>query len=163
MGKKLEYKTWEELNDRQKAFLAAYLDENADTFCNATKSYEKVYKVKYNTAVSAGPVLAGKLSHLINKWFDEEGLSDDFLKGKLRQLANAKTTKFFAHEGKIVDKVDIDDNTTQVRAVDLGLKVKGLYSPEKREVTLSGLEALINELQRKSQGAEPAQEEPTGD
>lgn len=48
----------------------------------------------------------------------------------LTRLREAKTTKHFAHEGKIVDQADIDDNNTQLKALELSLKLKGSLKDE---------------------------------
>lgn len=43
----------------------------------------------------------------------------------LRRLRKAKVTKHFAHEGRIVDEAEYDDNSTQLKALELSLKLKG--------------------------------------
>lgn len=113
------------LNIKQKAFLSEYLK------CfNATEAYEKVYKCSRETALTNGPALLGnaRIKELINKWLDEIGFSDERLKIKVLSLMEAKTTKFFQHEGEITDQAEVEDNTTQAKMTEIALKMKGLLT-----------------------------------
>lgn len=46
-----------------------------------------------------------------------------------RRLLTAKTTKFFAHEGEVVDQREVEDNDAQARAVELMYDVLGVKAP----------------------------------
>lgn len=46
----------------------------------------------------------------------------------LMRLRQAKTTKFFAYEGKVEDERVVSDNATQLRALELTLRIRGLMS-----------------------------------
>lgn len=53
------------------------------------------------------------------------GLTDEEDANDLKKLRNATTTKFFQHEGKIIDQEDVEDNGTQLKALELTAKLKG--------------------------------------
>ena len=80
--------------------------------------------------------LRAKFSDLL----DRHGLTDDALIDKyLLPLLSAKTTKHFAHHGKIVSTRSYSDNTTRFNALDATFRLKGAYSPKTEE------EARINQ------------------
>lgn len=66
---------------------------------------------------------------------DEVGLSDNHLKAKLLSLLDAKESKFFAHQGDVVTTREVEALEIQRKTLDMALKVKGLYAPEKRELS----------------------------
>ena len=109
---------------------------NSTTFMNRTNSAIAAgYKTgKSNCVNVVGNQNFIKFTKEINKWLDEFGLSEAALKAKLLQLVEAKETKFFAHEGKITDQVDVDALGIQRQALDMAIKVRGMYAPEKVDV-----------------------------
>ena len=119
------------LTTKQRAWLKAYFE----TF-NATEAARRAgYRCReddYFTSVGGQNLV--KLRDEIEKWLDENGLSDTSLKLKLVSLMNAKETRFFAFEGKITDERKVEAVETQRRTLDMALKVKGLYAPEKHNV-----------------------------
>jgi hypothetical protein len=46
-----------------------------------------------------------------------------------RKLLNAKTTRFFAHDGVVTDAREVNDNDAQARAVELFYDVFGVKAP----------------------------------
>jgi hypothetical protein len=111
----------------------------------------------------------------IKKWLDEEGLSEVKLKSQLSKLITAKETRLQSIKGDIVEIdpsvkilvkgaqgkytqqgdhfieienivcVELDDNRTQIKAIDLGLKAQDLYPSEKYEHKFENVQ-LIMEL-----------------
>lgn len=125
-------------------WLLHYLDETCSTtFLNASESAKKAgYKAKSDDAFRAiGSSNFTKVADKINSWLDTNGLSEAKLKLKLLQLIDAKETKFFAHEGKITDSVEVDAIETQRRTLDMAMKVRGMYAKDnaqkKAEVKVS--------------------------
>ena len=49
---------------------------------------------------------------------------------KLREKLDAKTTKFFAHQGEVVQQVNVEDHSTQLTAIDTVLSMAGAYVKE---------------------------------
>jgi len=134
-----------------------YLDEsNSRTFLNKTQSAIAAgYCCKsHDNFAQVGCQNFNKLKEIIGKWLDEHGLSDSYLKQKLKFLLEAKETKFFAYEGKVTDQREKDALEIQRRTLDMAMKVKGLYAPEEKvfkhkfsELSDEELAQKIKELQ----------------
>ena len=77
---------------------------------------------------------------------DEAGLTDDYIAKKIKSLAEAKTTKFFAHEGRVHDSRVVDDNGTQLAATNLAAEIKG-HKIKRMDLTSKGgtVKALLLE------------------
>jgi hypothetical protein len=119
-------------------WLTFYLDpENKATFFNGTESARQAgYQCESDSSYSAiGSMNKKYWTEQIEIWLTEEGLSRTKLKHKLLSLLDAKETKFFAHMGEVVEEKDVDALGIQIRALDMALKVKGEYAPEKKEIT----------------------------
>ena len=102
-------------------------------------SIEAGYKAKNRqTHMVIGSQNFRKLNDKINQWLDEEGFSEVALKIKILSLMNAKETKFFAHEGMISDRVEVEAIETQRKTLDMAIKVKDMYAPTKHQVTGKG-------------------------
>jgi hypothetical protein len=69
-------------------------------------------------------------------------LSDEALLEKLEEGLEARVTKFFSHEGRVVDQEDCIDFPTRGSYLTLAAKLKGL-EVNKTEVTGAGGAALI--------------------
>mgnify|MGYP001603656824 CR=1 FL=1 len=94
-----------------------------------TKAAKEVYDCHGRT--SAGTIArenCEKLGLTISRLAEYMGLDTEQDIKDLIKLRRAKTTKFFAHEGKIVDQVDVSDNTTRLDALSLTLKLKGHFN-----------------------------------
>jgi len=49
---------------------------------------------------------------------------------KLRKKLDAKETKFFTHQGQVIEKVEVEDHATQLSAIDKVLAVGAAYAKE---------------------------------
>lgn len=139
------------ITPKQRLWLAAYFDRGSDTFMHATNSARAAGYSGKNEANYAEVGYRNKkaLQPQINEWLDEEGLSDNALKLKLVELLDAKETKFFSHEGLVVEEREITAWGTQTKALDMAMKMKGMYSPEKHEHEFKGLTAAVKQIQNK--------------
>jgi phage terminase small subunit len=120
---------------KQRVWLDAYLD------CfNATEAARRAgYRCKADNQFSViGAQNLRKLSGIIEKWIDEHGLSEARIKRKIVAGMEAKETRFFAHQGKVVETREVEAHEIQRRYVDMACKVKDLYAPEKHEVSGAG-------------------------
>lgn len=118
------------------AWFRAYFDEtNPDTFLNQTGAAKAAgYKAKTENAFACiGHQNYRKLQDRIEKWMDEIGLSENQLKIKLLSLLDAKETRFFQKDGVVTETRTVEALEIQRRTLDMALKMKGLYAPEKRE------------------------------
>lgn len=76
---------------------------------------------------------------------DQQGLGDDTLLAKLKEKLQAMETKFFQHEGHVVETRQVVAHGIQLQALDMALKLKGLYPAAKVEVTKRDFGALSDE------------------
>jgi len=131
---------------KQIPWLFHYLDQGGPGFMNASES-ARLAGYKANGDQSFGVIGCEnlkKLKPLIEEWMEEEAFSPSALRKKHIGLLNAKTTKFATHEGKITDEREVEDNGTQIKALDMAYRIKGEYAADKVEVV--GLDALAARL-----------------
>lgn len=69
---------------------------------------------------------------------ERAGAGKAFIARKVRRLMDAKTTKFFAHEGKVLDKRTVADNETQAKMTVEAAKMHGMYPQGERCLRGSG-------------------------
>lgn len=122
-----------QLTLKQAKWLDLYFDkDNLDTFGNATECAMRVYDCKDRwSASNIGGENVKKLG--VGALMDHMGLSDTRLISKLDELVDAKRT-VSAISGKdanagTVDFIDVPDYQTQVKALDIALKLKKKYDP----------------------------------
>ena len=80
---------------------------------------------------------------------DQMGLDlEEDIKDLIR-LRKAKETKFFAHEGKVIEQVDVEDNGTQLKALELTCKIKGHLKERVVEVNnhIEELNVTVNHVE----------------
>ncbi len=127
-----KFESVKDLTAKQLAFFMAIIDvDSPGTYMNAVRSYMHAYpNSKLCTARAAGTVLRQRVQPLIDRWMDEDGLTESYLKGRLLELTTAKRTKFFAHKGKVIDEKSIDALDTQIKAVELAMKFRGMFTSD---------------------------------
>ena len=126
------------LTDRQKLWFEAFTDENnPSTFMNKTESARVAgySDASYNGLTSAGYGVFKALKPHLSQWFDEVGLSEEELKSRLRVLLTAKETKFFTHLGEVVSTKEVEALEIQRKAIDMAIKVRGMYAADKLDLT----------------------------
>ena len=57
--------------------------------------------------------------------FNREGVTIERIAKKVADKLDAKTTKFFSHQGTVLDSREVEDHATQLKAAELGIKVLG--------------------------------------
>jgi len=117
-------------------WLRAFLDEGTPTFFDKSRSAKAAgYECcSENSFAVMGCANFRKMRGAIEAWLDENGLSETALKSKMVKLIDARETKFFQHEGKVTDEREVEALETQRRTLDMALKLKGMYAPEKHTV-----------------------------
>jgi hypothetical protein len=135
-------------------WLKAYFDEGSPTFLNATASARKAgYRArKAHTFEQIGYKNRMKYGPKIVEWLDQCGMSETQLKIKLLSLLEARETVFQKLKGTVrqsdlpeghrvvvmtdedsLIEVEVAALETQRRSLDMALKIKGIYSPERLE------------------------------
>lgn len=95
------------------------------------------------------------LRPVVAQWLDANGLTKgDILREWIADI-DAKETKFFQHEGRVVETREVINYTARQNAlVNIG-KIQGVYAPEKRELTGKDGEPLgVIVLPRRNQNNE---------
>lgn len=72
-----------------------------------------------------GSNLLTKLNIQFVELMEKMGLDDEQDVNDLLRLRKAKVTKHFTHEGKVIDEREYEDNQTQLKALEVTLKLKG--------------------------------------
>lgn len=142
--------------------LALWLKHFTDESCSTTflNKTESARQAKYNATEDSLRTIGcqnfTKLQDKITIWLDEHGLSENTLKAKLLSLVEAKETKFFSSPVKdgngivtdiFVKEIEVEAIETQRRTLDMVLKVKGLYAPERHELIVKPLITYKNTAQ----------------
>lgn len=130
----------------QAQWLFHYLNQGTNTFFNAAESARAAeYKCdNEENFKKVGWKNKKVFEPKISEWLEENGLSDNALKGKLVQLLDAKETKFFQKDGKVMQVVEVESLGVQQKALDMALKVKGLYAPEEHNIKGNGFSLHIH-------------------
>jgi len=159
------------LDVRERAFL-----DNLFSFMPQTECYKQAgYEPNSPGAASNGARrLRKRLQPYIDEWLDEEKLDDTSLKMKIVGLMEAKETKLIKLKGAVseatVEKVygvrtvgyaigdegevetlvalDVEALAIQVKALDIGIKFRGKYPPQKIEAVGEAAEIFTEVLKR---------------
>lgn len=134
--------------NKRNAWLKYYLSEGTQSFLNKAESAKRAgYSYANEDCLrQTGCRLFAAHTDIIEKWFDEVGLSENALKTKLLSLLEAKETKFFTTPIKIIvtldgkeavvddiliKQIDVESLEVQRKTLDMAIKVRGMYA-EKR-------------------------------
>jgi phage terminase small subunit len=106
------------LNLKQRKFLKYYLETG-----NVSQSALKAGYAWRGSGFEnlSNPIIQEAYKMLLEK----EGLTDNEDIKDLKRLRKAKMTKFFQHEGRIVETEEVDDNATQLKALEMTKRIKG--------------------------------------
>lgn len=132
MGKLKKGDKRRELSVKQHKLVRAL--KNADSVAEAGRV------AGYNTRQSANRAFHA-VSEKMPEVMDRLGLTNEYLVDKcLRPLLHAKETKFFAHEGKVVDKVQVEALGIRDSALDKAFKLRGAYAKtDQKGVAIGGV------------------------
>lgn len=142
------------LTPKMRSWFRHYLDQsNPETFGNASAS-AKAAGYQCTSAASFENVGAKnfkRLSPHIEKWLDENALSSARLKELLAEGLQAHETKFFSNQGEIVTEKQVIPWEIRRKYLEMALKVRGMFAPDKHEITgkdggAIDLTALVMEL-----------------
>ncbi|WP_319764505.1 hypothetical protein [Maridesulfovibrio sp.] len=133
---------------KREIWLCHYLDQSdPKTYLNAAESARAAgYKCAKDNFKKIGYVNRRECEKQINDWLDDAGLSESVLKLKLVSLLDAKETKFFQKDGLVKTAVEVENLGVQQKALDMAMKMKGMYAPEKKKVSFEddeGKQAVV--------------------
>jgi hypothetical protein len=103
------------------------------------KNITKACKKNYNTKSNRNASLIGqqimhrpRVQYAILDLMDRKGMSDLKLTEKLQNMIFESRKEVLTKDGEIVKLVD---NQAQLKALDMAMKIKGAYAPERHENT----------------------------
>lgn len=118
-------------------WLHHYLDEtNRKTFMNATQSAKAA---GYNCSSEHSFQVIGhenlrKVVPQVNEWMNKAGITSNRIEAKLVKMIDATKTEVRTYPANhIVEREEIEDYPTQLQAVRLAMKFKGMDAPKKHE------------------------------
>jgi hypothetical protein len=94
------------------------------------------YRVTADTARAVGALAPGqyagehmrkRINAATTEILERAGVTRGLIARKVRKLLDARQTKFFAHEGKVVSKRTVADSEIQSRMVVEAAKMHGMY------------------------------------
>jgi len=91
-----------------------------------------------------------KLSSYIAQILDRAGLTDQAIADKILALINAKKTMFFSHQGKVVDKREVEALDIQADMTKFVTKIKG-HVIDRSQVETPGIEEILRQIADKRQ------------
>ena len=78
-----------------------------------------------NAAAVKAALRAPNMQGYLAKYLDDAGATLESAARVIAEAENAMATKFFAHEGQIIDREDVVDHPTRLAAAELNLKARG--------------------------------------
>lgn len=127
------------LTIKQKKFIRALVRTGSPTDA-AMQSYN--CKDRHVASVIANQNLT-KLDITMSRLMEYMGLDEKRDIEDLKALREAKETKFFAHEGKIIDSRDVIAHDIRYKALELSLKIKDKLNDRKNGSVDSGVKVII--------------------
>lgn len=162
----------------RKLWLKHYLNSNSPGFMNASESARQAGYRCGNPGSASKIGTANKYfwAARIEKWLDDEGLSETAIKQKLFELLNKKQTLFQKVKGKVKAKdlpeyckvvtagesgedeetllaIDIEHPELQRRVVDMLMKMRGMYAAEQITLNIDDLEKKLRAADRRAEKA----------
>lgn len=121
-----------ELSDKQKLWLAFYLDKNNPaTFLNKAAA---TLAAGYKNASSGTQIYKNvTVKEHITEYLISNGATKQMIREKFFELMNATETKFFQKDGVVIETRDVESLGIQLKAAVEAAKLDGLYEPEKHE------------------------------
>ncbi len=117
------------LTPHELTWLVAYVGEAKFCATLAEKMTGRTHSTRNAQKVNAHRTLQ-RLQPVIARWLDEMGISELTIKIKLMQKLEAKEILFFKHRGKVHETREVDDNATQLKALELAMKATGMLNPK---------------------------------
>ncbi len=128
--KKTKRKKSAKVSVRQRKFLAEKLNGKSSAEAARAAGYSESVARKADVRITGNAAVQEAFKQLL----DRAGITDEKLARRLAEGIDAKETKFFAHEGRVISTRTVIDYGTRHRYLELVLKLKG-HLINKHEVT----------------------------
>ncbi len=136
-GRKISRK----LRLKQRKFIAHYTDPtNKETFGNGTRSAIAAGYSERSAAVTAHETLRNpNIEREIDRALDGVGATREKIAQVLHNGLEAKTTRVFCQDGKVIYSDPLEDHPTQVRAAEVVGKLRGDFPTNREQDRITGL------------------------
>lgn len=141
-------KTKADLRARGKLLVQELMAGRPEVEALQAAGYSKSYATHHKDSILQNPTIRATFRSVL----ESAGVTDERIAKKISSLIDAKETKFFSHQGKVLETKEVDALGVQAQAVEFAAKLKG------HMVVSSGPASIINYLDlRGYQQATPAQ------
>ena len=128
------------LSPRRRRFIANYTDPTKETFGNGTRSAIAAGYTDKAPAEAAHQLLRNtQVEREIDRALDEVGATRKKVAQVLHNGLEAKTTRVFCQDGKVIYSDPLEDHPTQVRAAEVVGKMRGDFPTNREQDRISGL------------------------
>jgi hypothetical protein len=98
----------------------------AQEMFNGSTAIDAVIKAGYSKDTAVTNIINNPIvKKTFNELLDKAGLTDDKIALRMKELSEAKETKFFSHEGEVVETREVDALSIQADMIKFAAKVKG--------------------------------------
>lgn len=125
-----EKKNSGKLRLRQQKFIKGKLEGKSSARAARDAGYSATTADHAEREIASRPAVQEEFKRVLEK----AGLTQKKLATRLSEGMNAKETKFFAHQGKVIDKRNVVDFGTRLNYATVGLKLHGLLI-DRHEIT----------------------------
>jgi phage terminase small subunit len=126
MGKKKS----EKASIRQRKYVKGVLSGKSGRQAAKDAGYSARTADRATVQIESKPAVVQAFKAVLEK----AGITDELLARRLREGVDAKETKFFAHQGKVIDKRQTVHHGERRAHVELAMKIKG-HLIDKHEIT----------------------------
>jgi hypothetical protein len=89
-----------------------------------------------------------KIKEAFTEGLERAGLTDQAIADKILTLINAKKTMFFSHQGKVMDKREVEALDIQADMTKFVTKIKG-HVIDRSQVETPGIEEILRQIEQK--------------
>jgi len=114
-------KTKSALEGRARKIAKSILAGKPETQALKDAGYSESYATHHKGAILSNPVIQATFTSILEK----AGLTDDYIADRVKELSEAKETKYFQKDGRVTDEREVDALGVQADMVQFAAKLKG--------------------------------------
>ena len=137
-------KTKGDLKRRARIIAAEIINGKSETEALKCAGYSHTSALNHKNEICNNVVIKQTFTQIL----ESAGLTDSYIADRIKQLSEAKETKFFADKGIVTETREVSALGIQANMIEFAAKLKG-HLVEKRETEIKGIEAILAELDAK--------------
>lgn len=134
-------KTKRALRQRGKLIAKSILEGKSDTRACKDAGYSESYANSHKKEIMNNPEIQKGFTAIL----EAAGLTDEYLSRRIKELAEAKETKFFADKGVVITERNVEALGIQSDMIQFAARLKG-HLVDKSEVKVENLEDVLKSL-----------------